>query len=91
MKRQLRDWLDSRRLAIVARLAGGDPQKTVRIYAAAVFLMGLIFGCLLMLIARPIGLLLIALTGGGLGYGARAFVSYRRREAARARRISDGW
>ena len=80
---QFKAFLDERRIALIQRLAGDDPRKALRIYAIAIFLMGLVAGCLLMVLAQPFGVLLLVLSAGAVGYLLRAFVSHRRREAFR--------
>ncbi len=90
MLQDIQNWLDTRRIAIVARLAGDDPGKHLRLYAAAIFASGVAFGCVLMLLARPAGLFVTILLGAVIGYSIRAVISYRRRNAARARHFVDG-
>lgn len=90
MLQDIRDWVDTRRIAIVTRLAGNDPIKHRRVYAAVMFVTGVAFGCALMLLARPAGLIVIMLLGAVIGYSIRAVISHRRRNAARARHFVDG-
>jgi len=71
-------WLDERRIALVARIAHGDPRKTVMVYALATLALGVVLGTIL---ARPMGALLLLPTGILIGYAARSFISYRRRKA----------
>lgn len=80
---QLREWLFARYRWIVARLAGGDPRKALMVHAAGIFLAGLIFGCLLMALAQPLGAITILAAGVAAGYAARSYVSHRRRQAFR--------
>lgn len=79
-------WLDDRRIALVSRIAGGDPRKTVRIYAAATLAVGVVIGAIL---SRPVSALVLLAAGVLVGYAARSFISYRRRKAfQQARRQS---
>lgn len=73
-----RNWFDEARIALVWRMAGDDPRKTVRVYAGATLAAGVVIGAVL---ARPAGALVLLLAGILLGYAARSFVSYRRRKA----------
>ena len=90
MLQDLRNWVDTRRIAIVGRLAGDDPGKHLRLYSAVIFVTGIAFGCVLMLLSRPTGLFVTILLGALIGYSIRAIISYRRRNAACARHIVDG-
>lgn len=90
MKKQFWTWLDGHRRTIVARLAGNDPAKALRLYAGALLGAGFVLGCLLATLIRAPASLIVLLAAGGAGYAARAFVSYRRREAARQRWLDMG-
>ncbi len=71
-------WLDQTRIALVSHIAGGDPRKTVMVYAFATLVVGIVVGAAL---ARPLGAFLLLPAGILVGYAARSFVSYRRRKA----------
>ncbi|KPH81625.1 hypothetical protein [Bosea vaviloviae] len=71
-------WLDQTRIALVARITGGDPRKTVMVYAIATLVVGIVIGAAL---ARPLGAFVLLPAGILAGYAARSFVSYRRRKA----------
>ena len=90
MLQDIRNWVDTRRIAIVTHLAGNDPSTHLRLYAAVIFVTGVAFGCVLMLLSRPAGLFATVVLGGVIGYSTRAIISYRRRNAARARHFVDG-
>lgn len=85
---QFKDWFNERRAALVQRLAGDDPQKILRLYAAAVLLLGFWLGCLTTFILRPAAAFSLVMLGVLIGYSIRAFVSFRRRRAAWMKRSS---
>lgn len=83
----LKAWFDAKRREIVFRLAGDDAQKILRVYAIAIFVAGVASGCLLIAFARFPAMLILMIFAGAVGYAARSFVSYRRRQAARRLRM----
>lgn len=71
-------WLDENRIALVSRITGGDPRKTLLVYAIATLALGIVIGAIL---ARPLGAIVLVLAGVLAGYAVRSFKSYRRRKA----------
>lgn len=86
----LRNWLAQCRAIVVKALTTGDVRSTLRNYLAAAFSCGLVIGALLAALWAAVALLVAILAGAALGYAARSYVSFRRREAFR-RRHEDGW
>lgn len=79
------DWIRLKSVAYLNHFAGNDPRMAMRICAAAIFVAGVLVGFLLMAIATLPAILILLFASGSVGYLARSFVSYRRRESARRR------
>lgn len=81
-----RTWFDSSREIVLRRLNTGEVRSTLRNYLISAFAAGLLIGGALTVLWMGFGAIFILLIGGGLGYAARSYISFRRREAARQSR-----
>lgn len=83
---RFREWLDHIRDLVASRLTTSDVRTTLRNYLVATFAAGLVMGAMLSFAWLGFGVIAFLVIGAVTGYGARSYVSYRRRESARERR-----
>ena len=60
-------------------MAAGDARRVERRYFPAAVAAGLLVGVILGLLAQPLAVLILLGGGFALGYGARSYVSHKRR------------
>lgn len=75
----LREVFGEARSKFLADLGSGDARLIARRYVLGALAVGLVLGCLLVAGSATGALLVMLLAGGALGYGARSYVSHRRR------------
>lgn len=83
---RFREWLDHIRDLVVGRLTTSDVRTTLRNYLVAAFAAGLVMGAMVSSVWLGFGLIASLVAGAAMGYAARSYISFRRRESARERR-----
>ncbi|MEH3146023.1 MAG: hypothetical protein PGN34_11900 [Methylobacterium frigidaeris] len=86
----LKAWIQGGLSAARADIVAGRQNVILRRHLPLAFAAGLATGCVLSVLAAPAALLVLLVTGGAVGYAARSFISWRRRQRYIARQWEQG-
>lgn len=78
-------WAWAQYEAAMADVRAGNVRRIARFHLPIVFCTGAALGCVLSLLSNVVGVVMVLIAGAGLGYAARSYVSFRRRQRVRER------